>query len=165
MKRIGGVLLMLICLSCLFGGCGRSGRDTVTDRRIPADDVTEFCYTYSNINYDASYQRYRFYVENGKYVFAHETREKPGDYGPATEADVTAAGTRELSAEEWKAFLALLKDGRVSVRRDSAESGDAGPWTFIYWKNDKGKYQAFDFPTLAARQALENFCASLAQKQ
>ena len=78
---------------------------------------------------------------------------------------ITAAGTIELSADEWKAFLALLKDGRVSARRDSAETGDAGPWTFIYWKNDKGKFRAFEFSSYGTRRGFEEFCSAIAREE
>ena len=156
-------MIMLCCLA-LFGGCGKSSGETVTDRNIPSGDVTEFYYTVENINYGAFYQRYRFYREDDKYLFYHETRESPDDYGPTTEEDITESGTVELSEEEWKEFLSFLKDGRVSARTDSAESGGSGPWMFIYWKNDKGKYQVFDFSSPAERGGFEEFCAGLAQK-
>ncbi len=156
-------MIMLCCLALLCA-CGKDPEETVTDRKIAVDDITEFYYTRENINFDAFYQRYRFYREDGRYLFYHETRERPGEYGPATEEDITASGTVELSEEEWKEFLSFLKDGRVSARTDSASSGDSGPWMFIYWKNDKGKYQVFDFSSLEERGGFEEFCAGLAQK-
>ncbi len=150
--------MMLGCMT-LFAGCGK---DRITNRKIPSGDVKEFYYTVENINYDAFYQRYRFYKEDGKLMFQHETREKPGAYGPATENDVTDSGTLELSNAEWKAFLAYLKDGTVSARKDSAESGGSGPWTFIYWKNDKGKYQVFEFSNSEVKAQFVAYCAALA---
>ncbi len=164
MKRIGGVILAMVCCLSLFGGCGKSrGEETITNRAIPLEDVTDFYYTYENINFNAYFQRYRFYREDGKYYFLHETRERPGQYGPATEADVKRAGTFEITAEEWKDFLAYLKDGTVSAKTDSAASGGSGPWTFLYWKNDKGRDRAFAFPDHDTRNRFEAFCASLAQ--
>jgi hypothetical protein len=77
---------------------------------------------------------------------------------------MTASRTVEQSESEWKEFLSFLKDGRVSARTDSASSGDSGPWMFIYWKNDKGKYQVFDFSSLEERGGFEEFCAGLAQE-
>lgn len=154
-------MIMLCCLALLCA-CGKSPEETVTDRKIAAGDITEFYYTRSNINFNAFYQRYRFYVEDGRRLFYHETREKPGEYGPATEDDITASGTVELSDEEWNEFLAFLKDGRVSARTDSAESGGSGPWMFIYWKKDKGKFQVFDFPSASEKLEFEEFCAELA---
>ena len=154
---------MLSCFMVLFGGCGNSKKETVTNRKIPLDDVTEFYYTYENINFNASFQRYRFYREGGKYMFQHETREKPEEYGPTSEEDVTKSGTFVLTAEEWKVFLAFLKDGTVSAREDSGESGSSGPWMLLYWKNDKGKFQVFEFPTYDARTQFEQYCSRLAQ--
>ena len=165
MKRIGGIILVMLCCMTLFGGCGKKIKETITNRKIPFDDVTEFYYTYENINFNASFQRYRFYREGGKYMFQHETREKPGEYGPTTEEDITNTGTFELTAEEWKDFLSLLKDGTVKARKDSGESGETGPWMFIYWRNDKEKYQVFAFPSYDARVCFEEFCSAIAHAE
>ena len=143
----------------------RVAEETVTNKKIPVEDITEFYYTYENINYNASYQRYRFFMEDGRYMFYHEKREKPGGYGPTAEKDITVSGTVELSSDEWKRFLAFLKDGKVSARKDSGESGGAGPWTFIYWKKDKGKVQAFDFSSYDTRRTFEEFCSALARAE
>ena len=91
-RKRGLMLLMASCLTLLFG-CGKSDKETVTNRNIPIDDITAFYYTVENINFNASYQRYRFSVEDGAYLFDYETRERPGDYGPTTEADITASVT------------------------------------------------------------------------
>ena len=137
---------------------------TITSRSIPVADITDFYYTYENINYNAFYQRYRFYVEDGKYMFFHETRERPNDYGWTTEEDRTAYGSLELTGQEWLDAMTLLKDGKVSKRSDSAESGDSGPWTYIYWKNDKSVIQQYDFAGYGARTAFEEHCAELAKR-
>ena len=164
MKRILPYLMLGLGFSALLFGRGqRDAGDTITDRNIPIGDVTDFTYTYENINFNAFYQRYRFYTEDGKYLFYHETRERPNQYGPATEADITASGTLELTAEEWASAMKLLKDGRVSKREDSAESGSSGPWTFLYWKNDKSRYQKFQFASYEGREAFETHCSALAQ--
>ena len=165
MKTVKGVLLVMACCLSLFYGCGKNAKETFTNRKIPADDITEFYYTRENINFNASYQRYRFYKEDGKYMFYHETREKPGEYGPTSEADITVSGTVELSDDERKDFLTFLKDGTVSARKDPGESGDSGPWTFIYWKNDKGKYQVFDFSSYGTKLKFEEFCSALARTE
>ena len=120
-------LILLTCCVLAFAGCGKEMKETLTDRKIPTDDVTEFYYTCENINFNASYQRYRFYKEDGNCLFYHETRERPGEYGPTTEKDITKSGTAELSAEEWNTFLsdmlALARQGhRVSVQRTSTSS-------------------------------------------
>ena len=46
---------------------------------IRQNEITEFYYTYENINFNAFYQRYRFYTEGGKYWFYHETRQREND--------------------------------------------------------------------------------------
>lgn len=162
MKPVKGVLLIMLCLA-VFGGCGKAAKETVTNRRIPTEDVTEFYYTVENVNYNAFYRRYRFYKQDGRYMFFHETRERPDGYGPAGQEDVTGGGDFELTAQEWQDFLAYLKDGTVSARKDGGDSGGSGPWTFIYWNNDKGKYRAFEFSSYDERVRFEEFCASLAE--
>ena len=137
----------------------------ITDRAIPVGDVTDFYYTYENINYNAFYQRYRFYVEDGKYMFHHETRERPGDYGWTTEEDITAEGTYELSEADWMRVMALLQNGKVSERNDDdVVDGDDGPWTFIYWKGDKDTIQVFNFASYGDRVTFVEFCEGLAAR-
>ena len=123
MKRWLGILPAVFCLALLLCACGKmeqAAADTITDRRIPVGDVTEFYYTGENINYNAFYQRYRFFTEDGKHLFFHETRERPNRYGPTTEADTTASGTLALTDEEWAQFLQLVKNGSVRARADAA---------------------------------------------
>lgn len=168
MKRFLNYLMLGLGVSTLLFGCGGCGQkdagETITNRNIPVGDVTEFYYTYENINFNAFYQRYRFYVEDGRYLFRYETRERPNRYGPTTEEDITSSGTLELTAEEWMNAMTLLKDGKVSKRTDSAESGSSGPWTYIYWKNDKSRYQQFAFSSYEDRETFEACCSALAQK-
>ena len=132
------------------------GRDVLTD------DISEFYYTYENINYDAFYQRYRFYIEDGKHMFFHETRERPGEYGPADENDTTSIGTIELSDEQWSEFYDLVCGGVITGREDSAESGDSGPWLYLYWNGDKSEYQVFEFESYSKEIEFEQFCQQLA---
>lgn len=47
----------MLC-SALFSGCGNNTKETVTNRKIPVEVITEFYYTRENINYNAFYQRY-----------------------------------------------------------------------------------------------------------
>jgi len=168
MKRWLGILLAGFSLSMLLGACAKKppaqATDTVTDRKIPVGDVTEFYYTYENINYNAFYQRYRFWAEDGKHFFYHETRERPNDYGWTTEEDITASGTLALGDDEWAQFTALLKNGTVRARTVSDEAGDSGPWLYLYWKGDKGTDQEFSFASAEEEKAFEEFCAKLAKR-
>ncbi len=145
----------------LLSGCKS---EYIVGKDIKADDLTEFYYTYSNINYNAFYQRYHFFEENGKHMFFHETRERENDYGPATEKDTTLTGTFELTDEEWTAFFDLLKDGTVIKRTEQTGSGDSGPWMYLYWKNDKSEIQEFQFASYAVQESFKSFCEQLAQR-
>ena len=77
---------ILFCV--MLTGCGEqkvtventvSGKQMIVGTDIGLDEITDFYYTEENINYDAYYQRYRFYVEDGKHLFFHETRERKDD--------------------------------------------------------------------------------------
>ena len=154
-------------------GCG-NGENTekvsllskmyVVGTDIKMDDINDFYYTEENINYDAYYQRYRFYVEDGKHFFFNETRERKDDYGPCTEQDTTQIGTIELTDDQWRQFCDLVSGGTVKAREESADSGDSGPWLYLYWTNDKSKYQKFSFGSYGDEKAFEEFCLSLASK-
>lgn len=136
-------------------------KDTVTKSKIPVCDISEFYYTCENINYNASFLRYKFSVNDEKYVFEYEIREKKGDYGPTDENDIIKKGTYELSNDEKNEFILFLKDGEVSLRKASIKTGETGPWMYLYWKNDKGKYQVFNFPSYAMKTEFEKFCTEL----
>ena len=145
----------------LLSGCKS---EYIVGKDIKADDLTEFYYTYSNINFNAFYQRYHFFVENGKHMFFHETRERENDYGPTTEKDTTLTGTFELTDEECNAFFDFLKDGTVIKRKSDTGSGDSGPWMYLYWKNDKSEMQEFEFASYGIQQSFKSFCEDLAQR-
>ena len=138
----------------------KNGKMTVGGN-IPADDITDFYYTVSNINYDAFYQRYRFYTDDGKHLFFHETRERKDDYGPATEEDTTMIGIIELSDEQWAEFYKNICTGIVKAREETADAGGSGPWMYLYWNGDKSKYQEYYFASYDARLKFVEFCVSL----
>lgn len=166
-------IITIILLTLMFAGCGiqeetadmplPDGKMTV-GKDIRIEDITDFYYTEENINYGAYYQRYRLYVEDGKHMFFHETRERRNDYGPCTEDDTTMIGTIELTDEQWSQFAEIVSNGIVKAREDSADSGDTGPWLYLYWTDDKGKYQQFSFDSYGAEVKFEEFCLGLAPK-
>lgn len=163
MKK-GLLAALAILLAALTTGCSAMfKKEKIVGKDIPADQITEFVYTYENINYDAVFLRYRFTVEDKKSLFSYEKRERPGDYGPATEKDVVAKSERALTPEEWEQVLSLLSGGAVVKREESAESGSSGPWTYLYWRGDRGEYQQYAFASFDARTAFEGFCATLAE--
>lgn len=152
------VLLLLLLVVYMNGAVGRTVGETVKLK-----DVTDFYFTYSTSTDPPLFQRYRFYLEeNGKPVFYHEKRE--GDHWPLREGDVTLSGTKELTGEQWAAFFECLRGGRVRKRRESAESGSRGPWTYLYWRGDHGKIQEFTFPSPEARRTFEDMCLALVEE-
>ena len=172
MRRLLSVVAALL-LGVMLTGCG-AGEDSgdmglfskkrIVGKDIMSDDITDFYYTEENINYHAYYQRYRFYVEDEKHFFFHETRERKNEYGPCTEEDTTQTGTIELSDEQWSQFYSLVTGGVVKEREESNEEGDTGPWLYLYWTADKSKYQQFSFPTYAQGQSFVDYCISLTEE-
>ncbi len=155
MKRLLTILLILLL-------CCRGAVAQTVGSEISADEITEFCYTYDWVGYNAFYQRYRFYTENGKHLFFHETRGTENDYGWNSEDDVTAIGTKALSAEEWAAFVDLLTGGTVTGRSEEVLDGDSGPWMYLYWSGDESICQEFHFPSASRQAAFVDFCDGLA---
>ena len=132
---------------------------------ISDGDIAEFVYTFDHIGYNAEYQRFRFYTENGKHMFFHERREIRGDYGFASEKDVTRKGDFQLKQNEWQSFCSFLQNGEIRQRNDEPVDGDDGPWMYIYLKNSDSRGQEFYFADLQTRGSFEDFCESLAKKK
>ena len=168
MKRsfaVAAVIVLILLLSGCAGGkepgVSLFSREKTVGKDILMEDITDFYYTEENINFNAHYQRYRFYVENGKYMFFHETRDRAGDYGWCTEEDTTAIGTLELTGEQWSAFYDLVCGGTVTARKDNADAGDSGPWYYLYWKNDGDKYQVYAFDSYDTEKKFVEYCLTL----
>lgn len=170
--RIGLLLAAAVSMLALFGCATRERIGEVVDspvikgekivgKDIELFEINQFYYTVENINYDAFYLRYMFYKENGSYFFFHEARERKDDYGPATEEDRTDFGTVELTNRQWDAFRDLVEGGTVTKREDDADSGDTGPWLYLYWDGDKDVYQVFRFASAEKEKAFVELCESL----
>ena len=129
---------------------------------VPFEDITDFYYTYDPSTALPRYQRYRFYVEDGKQYFFHETRE--GGAWPQTEEDITCSGTIELTEEQWAMFCDLLSGGNAREREEVLDDGDAGPWMFIYFKGGEKEGQEFSFEQPGIVLAFEEFCAGLKEE-
>ena len=133
---------------------------------ISSGDITDFCYTYDWSGYNALYQKYRFYTEDGQYLFYHETRKLENEYGWASEADITASGTLGLSIYEWSDFLDYLAEGSAADPEDSLEDGDSGPWMVLYYRSgDRTERKEFHFASADRQLAFEEYCRSLAQRE
>ena len=125
MKRCLAIfIILLICLAAAGAGAEkRAGTD------FTAEDITEFFYTVSTSTDPPFYQRYRFYTEDGKKLFYHETREGGG--WPQTEEDIAVSGTAELTEADWSAFYACIRDGAVSMRSDEVLDGVSGIYVCV----------------------------------
>ncbi len=151
------LLLLVLMLCCLASAQAESAVGT----EIGPEDITDFYYTVDASVYPPFYQRYRFWQEDGKKWFFHETRQ--GEEWPLTEEHTVFSGTLEVSPETWSAFFSCLEGGTVRERSEEVLDGDSGPWTYLYWKGDEGKYQEFSFPSYGGRLAFEKLCSDLAQ--
>ncbi len=165
-----GLLFCMLLTGC--GGTGVSGnmfmfgkakKEKIVGKDIRKEDISDFYYTVENINFNAFYQRYRFYTEDGKYMFFHESRRRENRYGPTTEDDVTLTGTIELEPDQWDEFYGFVEDGIVRDREDAADSGGSGPWLYLYWQGDKSRFQEFSFESYGKRESFEEFCVLLAE--
>ena len=152
------ILVSLLIALCLLAcaGCDSGGKGMIVGEKIKIDEITDFYYTYDSSTNPPKYQRFRFYVEDGTYWFHHEKRE--GDHWPLSEEDITVFGDIELTQEQWEEFFGYLKGGSVTKREESLDSGDAGPWLYIYWKKDKSKYQVFEFESWGKLKEFEEYC-------
>ena len=127
---------------------------------IAAEEIADFIYTYSTSTDPHFCQRYRFFTEDGKKLFFHETREGGG--WPQTEEDTTVSGTMELTEADWAAFFACVSGGRVSEPVDDLSDGDPGPWMYLCRTGDEGNYQEFAFASVEKRFSFEKLCSDLA---
>ena len=159
---IAGVLIVVLALSFTRQTENNYGGNKMTvGKNISVSDIYDFYYTYSTSTNPPEYLRYRFYSENGVYKFYFEKRE--GNRFPLTESDITASDTRVLTKEEWARFTSLIEGGKVTKRTEHTESGSSGPWLYLYWKGDKGKYQEFAFKSYEQQAEFESLCQSLSQ--
>lgn len=170
-KRIGilfaVVLASFISLGCI--GCAKKVADSnpsemgakIVGKKITEDKFKDFYYTYATTVNPPEFQRYRFYMENGKAFFYHEKRE--GNNVFLTEDDITVCGTKELSDEEWSRFWNLIDGGNVSKRKENTDSGNSGPWLYLYWDGDKDIYQEFSFAEDEYVYEFETFCVELVE--
>ncbi len=137
-----------------------SADDQIVGIDMPLEEITDFCYTYDASTALPHYQRYRFFVEDGRHFFFHETRE--GGSWPQTEADITRSGTIELTDGQWAAFCDLLFGGSAGTREEVLVDGDAGPWLFICRSGGEKEGREFAFEPAGTLLAFEEFCAALA---
>ena len=140
-------------LSVLFFPPLRLGED------IPPEAVTDFYYTLDASTDPPHYQRYRFYADGDRRFFFHETRE--GNSWPLEEEDVTVFGTLELDSAQWEAFCALLWEGTAQRREASADTGDEGPWMYIYFAGGETEGRRFSFASPGLQAAFRTLCEEL----
>ncbi len=161
MKHFISVLLILVLFSVLCGFAAAASAAVTVGTDIQQEDISDFYYTVDASIDPPVYQRYRFYVEDGKKQFYHESRQGGG--WPQTEEDIVASGTVELTDEDWAAFFDCLRGGTVRARSDEVLDGDDGPWLYLYWTGDEGEIQEFRFASLTEQTAFEALCSRLAQ--
>ena len=137
----------------------------VVGEDIQEVELTEFYYTRSGSSFPPYFQRFRFFVENGKHYMYHEKRE--GEEWPLTEKHITISGTIELTDEQWETFWNFIKGGTVESRSanediDDGDGGD-GPWMYLYWLRDPNDFQEFEFDDRNKVLGFEEFCFSLTE--
>ena len=131
----------------------------VVGEDVLEQELTEFYFTRSGSTNPPYFQRFRFFVENGKHYMYHEKRE--GDTWPLTEKHITVSGTIELTDEQWNTFWDFIKGGTVQSRTENLEDGDDGPWLYLYWLRDPSDFQEFSFADYGTVLDFEEFCYGL----
>lgn len=163
-KTVWLILGALVTAAVILTMVLRTGKKMmIVSKDIQKSQITEFYWTYSTSTNPPEYQRYYFYAQDGKTYFYHETRE--GDGWPLSEEDITVCGTLELSEGQWQEFFDAIAGGTVISREESTESGDSGPWTYLYWQKDKGKYQQYEFVSRQASLDFKAFCEGLKEEE
>jgi len=155
------IIPLSIVVICALGWLLYNRPKTV-GKTIKEDDFKEFYYTYATTVNPPEFQRYRIYMESGKRMFYHEKRE--GNKVFLTEEDITVSGETELSAQEWEVFWNCISGGSVKNRKESTDSGQSGPWLYLYWNGDRNKCQEFTFADLERANAFEEFCMRMKTK-
>ena len=177
MKKII-ILLICVLVGLLMAACQPEEEPDMSDNdfgallnekiegtKVHLGDVNDFYYTYEWVGYNAEYQRYRFFVEDGKYKFYHEARKIEGDYGWASEKDITSQGTVELTEDEWAQFLGTIRTGELKKPKESLEDGDSGPWLYLYYqKRNKTERMEFSFTDDESRTAFGELCETLEKR-
>ena len=139
--------------------------ETVPGTKITLGEVTDFYYTYEWSGYNAEYQRYRFYAEDGKHYFYHEARAIKGDYAWGSEAPLIGSGTVELSEDEWDEFLSTISKGRADKPDDDLVDGDSGPWLYLYYvRKGENVQMKFSFGSSAELKSFEEYCEAIAAR-
>lgn len=165
MRMVTRLVIMLAAVTSVIGimGCSiNMSRNKTVGKDIKESDFDKFYYTYSSTAYPPQFQRYLFYMEDGKPMFYHEQRE--GDKVFLTEEDVTVSGTMELTTDEWNRFWDYINGGTVKNREENISTGGSGPWLYLYWQGDKGKCQQFSFVDYGTEVEFEEFCKELKEK-
>ncbi len=121
--------------------------------------LREFYYTLSGSTFPPYYQRYHFYIKDGLWWMDHEKRE--GEHWPLLAEDATIKGSIQLNPAQQEVFWQLLQNGQVIRRQEHLESGNSGPWLFLYWEGDENDIQEFTFRNSQALTEFEAFCEKL----
>ena len=135
----------------------------VVGDEVTREQMKEFWFTRSGSTNPPTFQRYEILCEDGKWFLYHEKRE--GDHWPLEESDVTVSGKIELTTEECDKIWEMLSGGKVMRRKESTEAGGAGPWLYLYWKEDAAdsemsEFQEYYFESYAKQQEFEEWCAA-----
>ena len=67
-----------------------------------------------------------------------------------------------MNEEQWSTFAAFIEEGSYTPKKDSAVSGDRGPWTYIYFQKNPKKQLEFKFASWERLAEFEVFCAGMA---
>ena len=156
------IVVLAAVLCAVLSACGVFRTALRVGRDIAPEAITAFYSTEASSTDPPYYRQFRFWTENGKYFFAREVRE--GSHWPLTEEDITVFVEKELSEQERAELLQCLDGGTVTKRTEDISAGGSGPWLYLYWNGDRGKYQVFTFSDNEKAAAFGAFCTALAEE-
>ena len=145
-------------MSVIFG-LGGCKKEYVVGKDIKKEEILQFYFTESSTTNPPYFQRYRIYKEDGNYYYYHEKRE--GNVVFLTEEHITLSGTLKLTDKQWDTIYSYLEGGTVIPRQEHTESGDSGPFLYLYWDKDKDDIQEFSFETYEKQNEFEKYCIEL----
>ena len=142
------VLLAALCLDPLV--------PKWVGKQIPFRDVTAFVYTRASSTNPPEHTRWHLMLQNGTPVLMYEQR--TGNHWPLTGEDISASSTVTLTQTQWQTLLHCLQGGQVIRRTENPETGDSGPFMYLYWQGDRDSIRQFTFASHEREQQFLTLC-------
>ena len=170
---VGMILCGLLAVSCnknketdIDNNAKLSGKKFIVGEDISISDITEFNFTYSDIDepkaFDTHYLRYYLYEKDNSHFFFYEKKEGKKSNGLVIEENTIASGTVQLTDEQWTEFFDNIRGGTVTEKTLDTELKDSLFRFDICWNGDEGKYREYAFTPDGDQHIFEASCGEFA---